>query len=118
MISHLHVGKLKGSHTSTTVNQPVLAHGTSISPDTTPLKNMEHLKDVQIESVLQITIMKTRSNALKKMKTRSNALKKMMTQNLSLVGLIAHLLIPGAMVISATWKTIFVRNATTVARND
>ena len=79
-------------NTLTTVNQPVLVHGTSVFPDTTPLKNMEHLKDMQIASALQIAIMMTKSNALKKT----------MNQNLSLIGLIACLLIPGATKINAT----------------
>ena len=86
MISHLHVGKLKGhmtSHTTTTVNQLDLAHGRSVSLVTTPLKSLDCHKDIQIESEMKIATMKTNSRALKKM----------MTQNLSLTGLLEHLLI-------------------------
>ena len=109
--SHLHVGIVKGhvgNPTLTTVNQPVLARGTNANLVTTPLRNSEHLKDMQIEFAQPTAPMKISQNGSKK-KT---------TQNLSLTGRIAHPLIPNATMINAAWKTIFARNVMTVAIND
>ena len=111
MTSHLHVGTVKGhvgNPTSTTVNQPVLARGTNANRVTTPLRNSEHLKDMQIEF----------AQPTAPMKISRNRSKKNMTQTLSLTGRIAHPSIPNATTINVTWKTIFARNVTTVAVND
>ena len=111
MTSYLHVGIPKGhaeSPTSTTVNQPVLACGTNANLGTTPLRNLEHLEDMQIKFAQPTAPMKISQNVLKK-KT---------TQNLSLNGSIVHPSTLDATTISTTWKTIFVRNVTTVAISD
>ena len=111
MTSHLHVGTVKGhvgNPTSTTVNQPVLARGINANLGTTPLRNLEHPKDMQIEFAQPTAPMKISQSGSKK-KT---------TQNLSLTGRIAHPSIPNVTTTNATWKTIFARSVTTVAVND